>query len=205
MDSCRKAESRRRAIVLASSSARRIALFRRAGIAFQAIAPTASESIGEALPPSEAVIAIARAKADSVSPCVGAALILGFDTILVVDGEIFGKPKDCASARRMLRRLSSSRAQALTGVVLIAPTLSYEDKFARSAAIEFGPIPDNEMDEYIAREDPMSAAGGFKIQTRARSWVRRCEGSLDTIIGAPIEDVTAAIARFNERFPKWLE
>ena len=189
-------------IVLASASPRRRELLANAGVAFRVHAVDVDESLDDDLAsePVEAVKKLAERKARAaveqlVTPDYdGSLIVLGSDTMVVFRGEIFGKPRDAADAERMLRALSGHGHDVHTAVsfwAVHAPTgqdvsLFYRT-FVDTTYVYFKELTDADITDYIASGDPFDKAGAYGIQSGASKFVDHIEGSLDTVIGMPVE------------------
>jgi septum formation protein len=182
-------------LVLASASPRRQELLRNAGIPFVA----QSTSIPEVPQPGEAPRAfaerMAREKALAVFRRRPNDFVLGADTIVVVDGEILGKPRDTADAVRMLRVLSGRAHQVVTGVCLVSPRLrtedrqpeaGFEDIRSETTLVTVDPLGDDDIHAYVSTGEPMDKAGAYAIQGRASRWVSRIEGDYFNVVGLPV-------------------
>ena len=197
-------------IVLASASPRRRELLEQAGARFRVHAVDADESLDERLAsdPVEAVKTLAQRKAAAaveqlVSPDYdGTMVVLGSDTMVVLRGEIFGKPRDAAEAERMLRALSGCGHDVHTAVsvwMVHAPaggdlSLAYRT-FVDTTYVYFRQLADDEIASYIATGEPFDKAGAYGIQGGAGAFVDHIEGALDTVIGMPVE-------RLRREFPE---
>src|SRR6266481_8161397 len=166
-------------LILASSSPRRAELLRDAGIGFDVCAP----QLDEARQPNEGaekmVARLAEAKACAAAESSGEknpAIIIGADTAVELDGEIFGKPRDAADAREMLSYLSGRTHYVLTGICV----LRLPDGATRSAvektAVTFVPMDPSEIAAYVASGEPFDKAGGYAIQGCAGRYIPRIEG-----------------------------
>jgi septum formation protein len=182
-------------LVLASASPRRQELLRNAGIPFVA----QSTSIPEVPQPGEAPRAfaerMAREKALAVFRRRPNDFVLGADTIVVVDGEILGKPRDTADAVRMLRVLSGRAHQVVTGVCLVSPRLrtedrqpeaGFEDIRSETTLVTVDPLGDDDIHAYVSTGEPMDKAGAYATQGRASRWVSRIEGDYFNVVGLPV-------------------
>ena len=182
-------------LVLASASPRRQELLRNAGIPFTVCpsnipeAPLAGES------PRECAERLAREKAVAVSRQHPANFVLGADTIVVVDGEILGKPRDEADAMRMLRLLSGRIHQVITGVCLVGPSLrtgnqkletGFEDTRSETTLVTMASLTDEDIRSYVATGEPMDKAGAYAIQGNASRWIPRIEGDYFNVVGLPV-------------------
>jgi septum formation protein len=125
----------------------------------------------------------ARRKAVSVSAAVPGALALGADTVVILDGTIFGKPRDEADAARMLGILQGRGHDVVTGVCL-ARGQAADTRYERTA-VRFASMSEREILAYIATGDPMDKAGAYGIQGMTRMYVEGIRGSYDNVMGLP--------------------
>ena len=182
-------------LVLASASPRRQELLRNAGVRF-VVQPT---NIPEVPQPGEAPRAfaerMAREKALTVFRRRPNDFVLGADTIVIVDGEILGKPRDSADAVRMLRVLSGRTHQVITGVCLVSPRLrtedwrqqaGFEDIRSETTLVTMDPLGDDDIHSYVSTGEPTDKAGAYAIQGRASRWVSHIEGDYFNVVGLPV-------------------
>jgi septum formation protein len=128
-----------------------------------------------------------------VLPQAGNRPVLGADTVVVVDGEILGKPADAADAGRMLRTLSGRQHQVMTGIALIPEpakvgqdgSITLSDGI-EVTTVEFAPISPAEIAAYVGSGEPMDKAGAYAIQGGASRFVTRIEGSYSNVVGLPV-------------------
>lgn len=170
-------------LILASNSPRRRELLGEWNIPFTAV-PSAFVERTEGLSARATVAAFARGKADEVFSRYPAACVLGADTVVVLDGEILGKPKNAAHAREMLARLSGRTHSVLTGVCLLAPGVRREE--IAETKVTFRPLSKTLIDEYVAGGSPLDKAGAYGIQD-GYPLVERYEGSYTNVVGLPME------------------
>ncbi len=184
-------------IILASSSPRRSELMEEAGYEFDARAAKLEENIDPEADPTATARNLARRKANVVAStiCTGlmhpgdATLIIGADTVVACDGEIFGKPKDEDDARRMLKALSGTTHEVVTGVCinkLTADDWPREDNFDEHTSITFRELTDEEIDEYLATGEWKDKAGGYGIQAEGGGFVEEIDGDFDNVVGLPV-------------------
>ena len=173
-------------LILASESPRRRELLTQAGIAFTVMSAHAPE-IKEGAP-EEVALHNAVAKASAVAALCPGRAVLGADTIVYLDGHVFGKPADEADARAMLNALNGRWHQVYTGVALID-----EQGQAHTACtmtdVHFVEMTDAEISAYIATREPFGKAGAYAIQGRAGAYIDRIEGSFSNVIGLPLTTV----------------
>jgi len=191
-------------IVLASGSPRRKQLLEEAGVRFRVIPSDADESIDEELcaHPEQAASAIADRKAGSVvqrllaaeEPLVEPVLVIGADTMVVLDDAVFGKPHSASEGKGMLRKLSGRTHQVITGVSvwLVSPgdkgkvSMSHKT-FADVSDVTFKQLSDDIIDAYLKKGESYDKAGAYAIQGQGRALVESYEGFYDNIVGLPVE------------------
>jgi septum formation protein len=176
-------------LILASSSPRRQELLREIGIPFRVHAANINEEqiTGEA--PSAYALRLAREKAEAVAVQYPQSCVLGADTIVVVDGEVLGKPKDRGDAVRMLRLLSGRGHEVTTAVSVVAPGTLAETR-ASTTKVYFRKLTEDEIQQYVAGGEPMDKAGAYAIQGGASRWTDRIEGEFSNVVGLPLSLVT---------------
>jgi len=169
-------------LVLASASPRRQDLLRAAGIAFTAQAT----NIAEDAQPGESARACAERLAQEKAAVLARPelVVLGADTIVVVDGEMLGKPADANDVKRMLRMLSGRSHEVITGVSLIGP--GFVDTRSEETRVFMNPLSDDDISFYVASGEPMDKAGAYAIQGIASRWIRRIEGDYANVVGLPV-------------------
>ena len=172
-------------LVLASASPRRQELLRNAGIAFSVRPADVPEVSLPGEPPLDYAQRLARDKARAVRRQVaGSDLVLGADTIVVVDEHILEKPADTADAARMLRMLSGRTHLVTTGVCLIGD--GFEDVRAEITEVTFDRLTEEEIAFYVAHGEPMDKAGAYAIQGIASRWICRLDGCYFNVVGLPV-------------------
>jgi septum formation protein len=185
-------------LLLCSASPRRADLLTAAGIPFErGPAPGVDETPRAGLPPDEAAEDIARRKAIAAAARAPGRTVLAADTVVVLDGEILGKPKDAADARAMLARLSGREHSVVTAVA-VARDARVES--ARDAArVEFRALTSREIADYVAAGEPLDKAGAYAIQGGAAAFVARRAGEIDTVVGLPVRIVADLVRRISMR------
>jgi septum formation protein len=171
-----------RPLILASASPQRRAILSQAGIPFEVVpADVEEETAGE----PRAVAAInARRKALAVP----GALVLGADTLVAVDGDILGKPRDAAQAREYVGRLAG-RTHTVVGGVTLARDGAVAAEHVEVTAVEFRPLTGEQVAAYVATGEWEGRAGGYAIQGRGAPLVRRIEGDYFNVVGLPVAAV----------------
>ena len=176
-------------LILASSSPRRQELLRQTGIDFEVFAPGINEDQRAGEEPLQYALRLAREKAQEVARHRPHGHVLGADTIVVVEGEILGKPRDPADAARMLRLLSARSHQVSTAVCLMLPG-GVADTRSSTTEVYFRKLTEDEIQQYVAGAEPMDKAGAYAIQGGASRWTDRIEGEYSNVVGLPLSLVT---------------
>jgi len=172
-------------LILASASPRRQEILRNAGIEFTVQTADIDEIVHQGESPRECAERLAREKARTVAKREPGSFVLGADTIVVVDGEILGKPRDEADAARMLRLLSGRGHEVITGVCLIGPGWT-ESVQSERTLVAMSEISEREIQAYVATGEPMDKAGAYAIQGMASRWIPRIEGDYFNVVGLPM-------------------
>jgi septum formation protein len=177
-------------LVLASASPRRQELLRNAGIKFTTQPADIDETPMAGESPRQYAERLSREKAMAVFRSRPHDVVLGADTIVVIDDKILGKPVDSADAIRMLRLLSGRTHQVITGVSLVSGNQEAEKAelrtFSETTLVSMSELSDAEIREYIATGEPMDKAGAYAIQGLAARWIPRIEGDYSNVVGLPI-------------------
>ncbi len=180
-------------IILASASPRRKELLTTAGVEFEVLVSEADETIPEGTAPRDAAMMTAEKKALAVAGNRDG-IVIGADTIVVIDDKILGKPKDEADAFGMLRLLSGREHEVITGVCITDGEKT--EKFAQVSKVRFYDLTDDEITAYVATKEPMDKAGAYGIQGRGCVLVESIEGDYFNIVGLPVAATVRALRRF---------
>jgi septum formation protein len=180
-------------VILASSSPRRRELLAEAGVEFEIVAPHVDETPDMTISPEENARIIAERKAEAVSSTRRDKLIIAADTMVVLDGEMIGKPVDEADAIQMLTKLSGRKHKVVTGVAMIHAERGVLWSGVETSYTLFRVIPQDAIIAYVKSGEPMDKAGAYSVQGRAGEWIEGFEGSVSNIIGLPMELLTRAL------------
>ena len=184
-------------IILASGSPRRKELLAQAGFDFEVEVSNADENVAEESP-TEMVEELAARKAEAVvnlhNKKEDNCLVIGADTIVVLDGKILGKPKDEADAVRMIRSFQGKVHQVYTGVTLVFCGKAGERPDDRWKTITFAektdvfvcPMTEEQIRGYVKTGEPMDKAGAYGIQGRFAVWVKEISGDYNNVVGLPL-------------------
>lgn len=188
-------------LILASASPRRHELLRNAGIPFTAQPANIDELPHPGESAHQCAERLASEKASAVFRKSPGQFVLGADTIVVVDGEILGKPRDQGDAERMLRLLSGRTHQVITGVCLIGPRLGtanqklstefqaateVKDTRSETTLVTMLPLTEEDIRSYVSGGEPLDKAGAYAIQGLASRWIPRIEGDYFNVVGLPV-------------------
>ncbi len=174
-------------LILASTSPRRAEILRAVGWAFEACAPNIDETRVSDEAPVNYVKRLARMKAAAVAARRTAGLVLGADTVVVIEGEILGQPRDTEDAKRMLGLLSGKWHEVLTGVALVrAGTSGCSIVDHEVSRVRFGALSVEEIDWYVGTGEPNGKAGAYAVQGRAALFIEEIQGDYFNIVGLPI-------------------
>ena len=171
----------RQTLILASKSPRRRELLEKMGISFEVMEADIEET--EEGDPVRVVTGNALGKARKIQERFPDRVILGADTVVCLDGRVFGKPHDAPDAARMLSVLSGRWHEVYTGVALLTPARAFT-AYDRTS-VHFVQIRPEEMEAYIRSGEPFDKAGAYAIQGRAGMLIDRIEGSFSNVIGLP--------------------
>ena len=188
-----------RQLVLASGSPRRQELMKKAGLNFNVRVTNVTEMEPGSLPPRELCLTNARLKA-----CAGALnqpkdLVIGSDTIVVLTGEVFGKPRNLEIARGYLKRLSGRTHEVMTAVSFVEGEQSLD--FVDSAFVKFRELNDQMIDDYLQRVHVLDKAGAYAAQEEGQRIIEKIEGDFHTVMGLPIERVIDHLRKMNYPVP----
>jgi septum formation protein len=181
-------------LILASTSLRRAAILRDAGVSFTVVSSALDETPYPGEAPQALVQRLADAKADLVAArSVGPAIVIAADTVVVLDGQVLGKPRSTDDARHMLEQLSGRTHSVHTGVSLIRLPDAQRLQFVETTLVHFSRLTADEISRYLATEEPYDKAGAYAIQGRAGRFIPRIEGCYYNVVGLPLEHLLAAL------------
>jgi septum formation protein len=185
-------------IILASASPRRAELLRSAAIPFTVDVADIAEDAKAGEKPVEHAARLAREKAEVVANRNPGKIVLGADTIVLVDDQILGKPRDPADAKRMLRLLSGRAHQVITGVAIVFLESEYRKLETRSekTKVFFDKLTSADIEAYISTREPMDKAGAYAIQGIASRWITKIEGDYANVVGLPVALVWEMLQKF---------
>ena len=184
-------------IVLASTSPRRRELLSQIGVTFEVLSVEVDERPlpGELAADHVCRLALAKARAGAMQ--IEGACVLGADTVVVIEGDILGKPRDANDAAGMLRRLGGRTHTVLSGVACLHDG-AHQVRLSESR-VSFRPLTAGEIAAYCATGEPLDKAGAYAIQGRAAAFIRHLEGSYSGVMGLPLYETAELLAAVVEK------
>ncbi|MGM9618765.1 MAG: Maf family protein [Oscillospiraceae bacterium] len=187
-------------IILASQSPRRQELLRRMGLSdFRILVPQADETCPPSLSAAETVAHISRVKALAAKPLVSPEdIVITADTMVFLDEQRLGKPRDEADALRMLTALQGRRHTVRTGVTVLQGERLVTE--VEATDVYFRPATERELRGYIATGEPMDKAGAYGVQGKGALLVERIDGDFFNVMGLPLLRLSRMLEPFGVRF-----
>ena len=183
-------------LILASQSPRRAQLLKLVGFELEIIPSHFDEDRITENEPAKHVQVLSFEKAKSVAEKASNGVIIGADTIVVLDGEILGKPGDETEARSMLRSLSGRFHEVYTGFTLLENPGGRSVSDFEKTRVHFRELADWEIDRYVATQSPMDKAGAYGIQDQSAVFADRIEGCFYNVVGFPLSKFYSAMKTF---------
>jgi septum formation protein len=180
-------------LILASQSPRRAQLLEQLGLAFTTMPADIDETYLPAEEPGAHVERLARAKAAVIAHAHRDAIVVGSDTVVVVEGDVLGKPKDAADAVRMLLRLAGRTHEVATGVAVVHGGAVYSG--TERVAVRFRDYDEATAEAYVATGEPMDKAGAYGIQGYGAALVEGITGDYFAVMGLPLVRLLGLLQR----------
>lgn len=187
-------------IILASSSPRRAQLLETIGVEYELAPSQVQERLHAGEAPPDYITRLARAKVVAVARKRETGLVIGADTIVVLDGNVLGKPEDEVDAEKMLRQLSGRWHAVMTGVALFDVATRREVADYDKTLVRFAQLTDKEIEWYIKTKEPMDKAGAYGIQGLGSMFVEEIAGNYFNVVGLPIPLVYRLARRLGYSF-----
>ena len=190
-------------LILASASPRRKELLSLVGLNFEIKPSNAKEIILKGETPGEHVLRLSEEKAVSISIHNPDAWVLGADTIVIINGEVLGKPASADEAREMLRKLSGRKHTVITGFCIVRQSTGIIVRNTVESSVVFKEISEDEIDWYVRKKEPYDKAGGYAVQGIGAFFIKEIHGSYTNVIGLPLCEVMEALKKIGAiRFSK---
>ena len=186
-------------IILASSSPRRKRLMLEAGFSFEIIVSDAEEICDKFMIPWDLTVQNAQIKASPIAQNNQEKIVIGADTVVSLDNEIFGKPSDMDEAVKMLARLSGRTHIVTTGVCIIQKEKN--ETFYVNTEVTFKPLSGKEISQYVKVINPLDKAGAYAAQDHGELIIEKYSGSFTNVVGLPMSEVKEALALSFNTFP----
>jgi septum formation protein len=183
-------------LILASGSPRRRELLARLRADFT-VTPSDVDETLDAGPVAEATVKLALRKAKAVAASLADGVVLGADTLVVIDGDALGKPRDAAEAVGMLRRLRGRWHEVITAIAVVDAGSGREAAEAVVTRVRMADYSDADIDAYVATGEPLDKAGAYAIQERGGALVAGIEGSYTNVVGLPVDETRGLLRRLG--------
>ncbi len=179
--------------ILASASPRRKELLEMAGLDFEVVPAGIDESFRDGETPHEHVLRLSREKARAVAGVHPEAWVLGADTIVLIDGEVLGKPGTKQEAKAMLGKLSGREHRVVTGFTLLKGRSATVATEAVESVVVFKKLTTGDIECYTSTGEPYDKAGGYAAQGKGASLIKEIRGSYTNVVGLPLCEVMEAL------------
>ena len=183
-------------IVLASASPRRKELIKLISDDVLCVTSDVDETLPEGIESGYVPEFLACKKAAAVKDNYFDDLVIGADTVVIIGGEILGKPKNSANAKEMLKKLSGRTHKVITGCALFLKGKSMS--FSVTSYVTFYELSESEIDDYVATGEPNDKAGAYAIQGKGALLCKEIEGDFHNIVGLPVAELSRKIKQFIE-------
>lgn len=176
-------------LILASASPRRKELLRLVGLNFEVMPSDVDEAFLKGETPKEHVLRLSEEKALFIAGLNPDAWVLGADTIVIINGEILGKPATVDEARKMLLKLSGREHKVITGFCIVRKNANVIVRDTVESAVVFKEIPEDEIEWYVRTKEPYDKAGGYAVQGMGAFFIKEIYGSYTNVVGLPLCEV----------------
>jgi septum formation protein len=183
--------------VLASGSPRRRQLLEEAGYEFDVVVPVVAEVSGAWLTIRETTVSNAMRKAVKVVQSVPDAVVLGADTLVVLDDRVIGKPADLVDAAKILRHLSGRAHEVWTSVFVCQSAGGPAHSFQEVSRVHFRKLNNSAIAKYLEKVDPLDKAGAYAAQGHGAEIIERIDGSYSNVVGLPMEETVRVLRTFG--------
>lgn len=189
-------------VILASASPRRSELLKKAGIIFEVYASNAEEIKNQNVSVEILCELNAKRKAVYVAQKFPDRLVIGADTLVTMDGKIYGKPHDKEDAIKNLQELQGRVHSVITGVALLCKNLCFENLFHVETKVVLKELSADQIQHYYEKVNPLDKAGGYAIQEHGEMIIDHIDGSFSNVIGLPIEELKMQIENIKNSLEK---
>ena len=172
-----------------------MSLLQQIGLVFETMSPDVDESLSGGEDPQMYVERLSRSKAEAGLACRPNSVVIAADTIVALDGEVLGKPKDLTDGVRMLMRLSGTTHRVLTGIT-VASAAHMKSKVVASD-VSFRAVSEREAQAYWRTDEPVDKAGGYGLQGIGSIFVEKIHGSPSAVVGLPMLETELLLKQFG--------
>ena len=190
-------------VILASGSPRRKSILESTGIDFEVRVPRVEEIIKEDIPPEKISILLASKKARKVAKEIKEGIVIGADTLVVLEKRIFGKPGTKEEAIKMLQTLSGTKHRVITGlsfVIVMEGRILEEVKESETTWVKMRNISLEEIEKYVEENSPLDKAGSYAVQEVEDRFVEKIEGDFCNVVGFPRKKVKRILGELLEKY-----
>lgn len=184
--------------ILASKSPRRAEILNMIGIDFKVIPSNIKEDFNNDIMPQKIAEELSLEKAKKISTEYPADIIIGADTLVVSNGQIFGKPKNKVESRLMLKALSDSSHKVITGITLINENIGAIKTFNDTTEVFVSKISNSDVDYYIENFNTFDKSGGYGIQEWFSVWIKKINGCYYNVMGLPVSKFYKHLLEFEK-------
>lgn len=183
--------------ILASASPRRIELLSLMGLLFEVMPSNIDETFIKGETPRDHVLRLSEEKVQTASALNPEAWVMGADTIVIINGDVLGKPRMPYEAKEMLGRLSGQIHTVFTGFTVTRKSADILVRDAVESSVLFREIPEDEMTWYIRSREPYDKAGGYAVQGMGAFFIKEIHGSYTNVMGLPLCEVVDVLKRIG--------
>ncbi len=188
-------------LILASSSPRRREIFALLGLPFETIAPDFEETLSPHCPAEAEVLDFALGKAQSVAKNNPGGIVIGSDTMILIDGDKIGKPNGVENARQILRTLSGKNHRILTSVALLDGTGGPGLRIVEEVSVKMRAFTEAEIERYLSLNESLDKAGAYSIQGEGAALIESIRGDYLAAVGLPLKPIAGYLASRGISFP----
>jgi septum formation protein len=188
-------------LILASTSPRRREILALLGLPFEVIAPQFKESILSHRPVEEEVLEFAVGKARSVAKNNPESLVIGSDTMILLDGQKIGKPDSIGNAKEILRALAAKTHRIFTSIAVLDDLRGPGLRMVEQVEVRMRDYSETELERYLARNESLDKAGAYSIQGQGRALIESIEGDYLAAVGLPLRPIVGYLKSRGIRVP----
>lgn len=189
--------SKSKQLILASASPRRKKLLEQIGLIIKVVPSNIDEKLNPRLKPKAQAEQLSLQKAQAVAKTTKDAIIIAADTLVIIENEILGKPKDQKDARRMLKKLRNRKHSVITGYTILDTETKKVITTAEETFVHMKKLSDKEIDAYIKTKEPFDKAGAYAINERGSLLMEKIHGDFFNVVGLPLRSIADSLKKFG--------